>query len=257
MRAGGARGEVGMARYRVALWLAMAAIIPGPLSAGEGAKPRAVLELFTSQGCSACPPADKLIGEFANDPSLVVMSLPIDYWDYLGWKDTLAQPRHSARQRAYAIRRGDREVYTPQVVVNGLVHVLGSDKDAIERTIWRLGEKAAAPAFALRVSIVDDRLTIAVPAGRKDHPAEIWLCVISKRVPVEISRGENRGRMVTYHNVVRRWIHLGSWSGPASSWTLSASELAGDDADQVAVIVQNGSDDRPGLIIGAALATLK
>ena len=93
-------------------------------NAGE---PRALFELFTSQGCSSCPAADKLLGELADDPSVVALSVPIDYWDYLGWKDTLASPGHSARQRAYAKIRGDREVYTPQIVVNGTTHVLGSD----------------------------------------------------------------------------------------------------------------------------------
>src|SRR5271167_2001384 len=99
------------------------------------AEPRAVVELFTSQGCSSCPPADKLLGEFAADPSLVAVSVPIDYWDYLGWKDTLASPGHTARQRAYAHVRGDRQVYTPQIVVNGSVHVLGSDRAAVDKAI--------------------------------------------------------------------------------------------------------------------------
>ncbi len=84
------------------------------------AEPRAVVELFTSQGCSSCPPADKIIGELAKDPSVIALSMPIDYWDYLGWKDTLADARFSARQKAYSLMRGDREVYTPQVVVNGV-----------------------------------------------------------------------------------------------------------------------------------------
>src|SRR3954470_23551246 len=106
----------------------------GALTSAE-AEPRAVIELFTSQGCSSCPPADKLIGQLADDPTLVAISLPIDYWDYLGWKDTLAKPAHTARQRAYAQLRGDRAVYTPQVVVNGAVHVQGSDKEAIDRAI--------------------------------------------------------------------------------------------------------------------------
>src|SRR5712675_276593 len=100
-----------------------------------GAEPRAVVELFTSQGCSSCPPADKLLSQFVSDPSLIPLSLPIDYWDYLGWKDTLADPRNSARQRAYSRVRGDREVYTPQVVVNGSVHALGSDKSSIEKAV--------------------------------------------------------------------------------------------------------------------------
>src|SRR4249920_3210275 len=99
------------------------------------AGPRAVIELFTSQGCSSCPPADKLIAEYSRDPSIIALSLAVDYWDYLGWKDTLATSGHSNRQRAYAKARGDREVYTPQVVVDGAVHALGSDKAAIERAI--------------------------------------------------------------------------------------------------------------------------
>ena len=109
--------------------------ILGMSSAGIAAEPRAVVELFTSQGCSSCPPADKLAGELARDPSIIVISMPVDYWDYLGWKDTLASPSYSARQRAYSSMRGDRDVYTPQVVVNGSAQVLGSDKSAIERAI--------------------------------------------------------------------------------------------------------------------------
>src|SRR3981189_1454436 len=95
----------------------------------------AVIELFTSQGCSSSPAADRLRGELAGDPSLIPISQPIDYWDYLGWKDTLADPRNTARQRAYAHMRDDGQVYTPQVVVNGSLQVLGSDKAAIERAI--------------------------------------------------------------------------------------------------------------------------
>src|SRR6476646_8850987 len=99
------------------------------------AGPRAVIELFTSQGCSSCPPADKLLGELAKDPSVIALSLPIDYWDYLGWKDTLADSRFSARQKAYSHMRGDRDVYTPQVIINGEAHVIGSDRARIEGAI--------------------------------------------------------------------------------------------------------------------------
>src|SRR3569833_2822150 len=100
-------------------------------AAPAAADPRGVVELFTSQGCSSSPPADKILGEFAKDPSLIALGLPIDYWDYLGWKDTLADSRFSARQKAYSAMRGDRDVYTPQVVVNGVRHVLGSDRMGI------------------------------------------------------------------------------------------------------------------------------
>src|SRR5690242_12063202 len=104
------------------------------------ADPRGVVELFTSQGCSSCPPADKLLGELAKDPSLVALSLPIDYWDYLGWKDTLADSRFSARQKAYSAVRGDRDVYTPQAIVNGAAHVIGSDRTSIEGAIKDTGK---------------------------------------------------------------------------------------------------------------------
>src|ERR1041385_8896773 len=107
-------------------------------------EPRAVIELFTSQGCSSCPPADKLIGEYARDPSVIALSLAVDYWDYLGWKDTLAMSGHSNRQRAYAKSRGDRQVYTPQAVIDGAIHALGSDKAAIERAI-RLEHERSSP----------------------------------------------------------------------------------------------------------------
>ena len=99
------------------------------------ADPRAVVELFTSQGCSSCPPADKIIGELAKDPNVIALSMPIDYWDYLGWKDTLADSRFSARQKAYSQARGDRNVYTPQVIVNGSAQVIGSDRAKIDGAI--------------------------------------------------------------------------------------------------------------------------
>src|SRR6201981_2801086 len=121
-----------MVEGRVALLGVIAAWAAVTVPVAAHGEPRAVIELFTSQGCSSCPAADKLLGELSRDPSLVTMSLPVDYWDYLGWKDTLALHGHSDRQRAYAETRGDRAVYTPQVVVNGVVHVLGSDKAAIE-----------------------------------------------------------------------------------------------------------------------------
>src|ERR1700755_2269764 len=96
------------------------------------ADPLAVVELFTSQGCSSCPPADKIIGELAKDPSVIALSMPIEYWDYLGWEGPLADSRFSARQKAYSQMRGDRDVYTPQMIVNGSANVIGSDRAAID-----------------------------------------------------------------------------------------------------------------------------
>ncbi len=223
---------------------------------------RAVIELFTSQGCSSCPPADKLLGDLARDPSLVTMSLPVDYWDYLGWKDTLALHGHSLRERAYANARGDGQVYTPQVVVNGIVHVLGSDRAAIEKAIAETRRDAAPLALPVTITVADGTVTVQVPAAADSHTSgEVWLCPITAKAQIAIARGENHGRTLRYYNVVRRWLKLGDWQGQAQTFTLPVSEIpdadfALADVDHVAVVVQSGVAARPGLMLGAATASL-
>ena len=231
---------------------AIAALSP-TLARGE---PRAVIELFTSQGCSSCPAADKLMGEFAKDPSTVVISIPIDYWDYLGWKDTLAKPRHTARQRGYSTVRGDREVYTPQAVINGAAHVLGSDRAAIEAVIKKTRQQASVLSVPVELSLSSEKLDVTLAAAREPTNAEVWLCSIAKAVPVAIGRGENRGHTITYHNVVRQWIKLGPWSGAAQTFSVPKGEFKRDGVDAVAVLVQGGTSDSPGAMLGAALKPL-
>jgi hypothetical protein len=238
--------------------LSSAPFIAGLLVAGSAlanaSEPRAVLELFTSQGCSSCPTADKLLGELAGDPSLVAVSVPIDYWDYLGWKDTLASPAHSARQRAYARVRGDRQVYTPQIVVNGSTHVLGSDRSAVERAITVTDRNAAIMSVPVLMSVGGNSLNIKVAGGKEHVGGEVWLCPLAQTVPVEIGRGENHGRTVTYHNVVRRWLKLGDYTGTDAAWNVPIADILGDDIDGAAVLVQQGSHEKPGIILGAAFA---
>lgn len=237
--------------------LASTMFAAGLLTAGcalaNASETRAVAELFTSQGCSSCPPADKLLGELANDPSLVVLSLPIDYWDYLGWKDTLGSAGHSARQRAYARVRGDREVYTPQIVVNGATHVLGSDHAAIERAIAQTDRNAAVMSLPVLMSLGGGDLNVKVAPGKDHSSGEVWLCPLARSVPVAIGRGENSGRTVTYYNVVRRWLKLGDWTGTESTWRVSLSDIMTDEIDAAAIMVQQGSREKPGIILGAAL----
>jgi len=245
--------EIGMSP-RVALSLA---VIASALSTGAAhAEPRAVVELFTSQGCSSCPPADQLAGEFTRDPSIIVMSLPIDYWDYLGWKDTLALPGHTNRQRAYARARGDREVYTPQVVVNGSVHVLGSDKDAIENAIVRTDKQPGTLSLPITLSVAGDQISVTMPAAKDATKGEIWLCPITKTVPVTIGRGENSGNTITYYNVVRRWVKLGDWTGAARTFKVPLSDVTAAGGDAFAVVVQAGSKEAPGHMLGASVASL-
>jgi len=223
-----------------------------------GAEPRAVIELFTSQGCSSCPAADKLLSELRRDPSLITLSLPIDYWDYLGWKDTLATPGHTARQKAYSQVRGDREIYTPQVVVNGVAQAIGSDRGQIEHAIAQSRNNASSLSVPLHVAVADARVTATLPNHQGGEPAvgEVWLCALSRSVSVGVTRGENRGHTITYTNVVRRWIKLGTWSGKSETFTVPIDAVKSDGIDAVAVILQSGSMEKPGAMLGASLALL-
>jgi hypothetical protein len=190
----------------------------------RGASPRAVVELFTSQGCSSCPPADRLIAAMARDPAVIALTLPVDYWDYLGWKDTLAHPAFSARQRHYAQLRGDSHVYTPQVVVNGAGHVVGSDKE-------KIGQLLSAAGLPVPVRMEESAagaLTIEIPAhelGRAGKRADILLMPVTRSAEVPIARGENRGKSITYAQVVRGIHPVGNWSGEAVAISLTKEKL--------------------------------
>jgi hypothetical protein len=224
------------------------------------AEPRAVVELFTSQGCSSCPPADQIIGELAKDPSVIALSLPIDYWDYLGWKDTLADSRFSARQKAYSHMRGEREVYTPQVVVNGSAHVIGSDRSGIESAIDDTKKADGVMSVPVSMTLAGKEINISVAASGKGPATghgEVWICSISKSVPITIGRGENRGREITYHNVVRNLLKVGDWNGASGSWTVPLENISREGVDAAVVYVQDGNRDKPGPMLGAAFTSLR
>jgi len=224
------------------------------------AEPRAVVELFTSQGCSSCPPADQIIGELAKDPSVIALSLPIDYWDYLGWKDTLADSRFSARQKAYSHMRGEREVYTPQVVVNGSAHVIGSDRNGIESAIDDTKKADGVMSVPVSMTLAGKQINISVAASSKGPATghgEVWICSISKSVPITIGRGENRGREITYHNVVRNLLKVGDWNGASGSWTVPLENISREGVDAAVVYVQDGNRDKPGPMLGAAYTSLR
>jgi hypothetical protein len=238
--------------------LALAVIaVCSTTSASVLAGPRAIVELFTSQGCSSCPAADKLLGEMASDPSLIAISLPMDIWDYLGWKDTLANPRNTARWQGYAKTRGDRERYTPQVVVNGAAQALGSDRMAIEKAIEKSRQNEVVMSVPVTAAREGDRLTIALPDGAPAASATVSVWGLAKAVTVMITRGENKGRTVTYHNVVRRFVDLGDWNASTHRWTVPLRDLAGDGVDAAAILVQTGSADKPSMMLGGALASIR
>jgi hypothetical protein len=215
--------------------------------------PKAVVELFTSQGCSSCPNADALLGRLAKRDDIIALSMSVDYWDYLGWKDTLANPKFSERQRAYGKVRGDGAIYTPQMVVNGLAHVNGSDEDQIGRLVDKTAKTLALSRVAIRLSKEQGKLVVEAGAGQPGAPvkeATLWLAVIAGNVAVPITRGENQGKTITYSNVVQELIPIGMWNGKPMTVQLDRQSFMRPGADGCAVLLQQG---HAGPIIGGAL----
>lgn len=222
-------------------------------SASFTSAPKAVVELYTSQGCSSCPAADALLNRLAERDDIIAVSLSVDYWDYLGWKDTLAQVKFSERQKAFAKALGDGMVYTPQVVVNGAVHVNGSDERKIAAAIAKTNKSMAASHVPVRLSTAGDKLVVEIgtaPQGTASKEATIWLAVMSPSVQVPITRGENKGKTVTYSNVIRDLMPIGTWNGKPMTVQLQRHSIVHDGAERCAVLVQEGL---AGPIVGAAL----
>lgn len=242
-------------RTALGLWAAVT-VLGGAAAINQDAKaqskPKSVIELFTSQGCSSCPPADRLLGKMADRSDVIALTFPVDYWDYLGWKDTLASPAYSARQRAYSRTRGDGQVYTPQVVVDGIQHTVGSRASAIKQAMAKTRAELGNARVALKVWIEGNTLIITAgdaPAGTRVKPATIWLALVKKSQPVKIERGENRGRTITYHKVVRNMIPVGQWTGKAVTIKLPKQRLQSSDSDGCTVLLQQ---DTTGPILAAA-----
>jgi hypothetical protein len=245
-----------ISRWSGALGVCAIVAIIRPADASE---PRAVVELFTSQGCSSCPPADNIIGELAKDPSIIALSMPIDYWDYLGWKDTLADARFSARQKAYSHMLSDRGVYTPQVIVNGSAHVIGSDRAGIEGAIGDTQKADGVMSVPVTMTLSGKQINVSVAASGKGPTSmhgEVWICSVTREIPISIGRGENRGREITYHNVVRNLLKVGDWNGSSGSWTVPLENISRDGVDAAVVYVQDGTRDKPGPMLGAAYTSL-
>ncbi len=223
---------------------------PGIARAQSGAGALSVVELFTSQGCSSCPPADALMVELAGHASTLPITYPVDIWDYLGWRDTLAKPAFTRRHRAYAAMVAGKRVYTPQAIVNGRGHCVGSDGLAIARL------RRLPPVNAAKVTLVRDgqdwAYTIALTQSAAD--TRLVLVPLISRQPVKIGKGENSGRQILYANVARGLIDLGPVVGIEARGILSDSQTSLDGSDGFALLVQAGTLDAPGILLGAAYA---
>lgn len=226
---------------------ALAAGLCAPLAAQEtAAQKTVVVELFTSQGCAACPPADALLGELSVRDDVVALGLHVDYWNYLGWSDTLGAAANTRRQRDYAAALGERMIYTPQMVIDGAKALVGSRRGAVLDAVAEAG--ALPRAVAVAVAREDDMIRIdaraLAPEGARE-PADIVYFIYDRPETVAIARGENAGREIAYINPVRAWMPLERWDGDVGVWRVPAP--AG--ARGVAVVAQAVSDGR---ILGAA-----
>lgn len=214
--------------------VASGAPVPAPASAGGAV----AVELFTSQGCSSCPPADAVLAKLAREPGVVAITRPVTYWDRLGWKDTLASPANTALQQGYT-RRGITGAgnYTPQMVVAGRAGAVGGQEARVRGLI---AQARRLPAPALTVERTGGIRTVAVRGGRPAVPAELSLLALRRQVPVAIGSGENGGRRITYANVLVDERPLGRWAGGATRFALPAGATAVRGADRYAVLLRQG-----------------
>lgn len=207
-----------------------------------------VVELFTSQGCSSCPPADAFLNDLAKREDVLALSLPVNIWDYLGWRDTLAKQAFTDRQRAYVQNLGGRSVYTPQMVIDGVEDAVGSRTGHVNSAI-DLRREMREEDVAIDFVSDGDSVQLNVGARATEQEATLWLVRYVKETPVIIERGENAGETITYSNVVREMVPVGMWKGDAISLTLPKSDLVGQTYDGCAAILQVEGN---GQILGAA-----
>jgi hypothetical protein len=214
---------------RLAAVLVLLSLTPGAASARRSV----LLELFTAQGCATCNKANASVARWVDRPGVVVLTWSVDYWDYLGWKDTFAQPAFAERQRAYDTRFGLRDVSTPQIVVGGAVQESGDKTDAIGELVKRARRLSVAPP---RIALAPSG-RIAVGSGHRPRGGgEVWLVRYNPTEQVtEVKAGDNRGASVTERNVVRQLVRLGSWSGSSKTY---ADPAPSEDGLATVVIVQ-------------------
>lgn len=203
-----------------------------------------VVELYTSQGCSSCPPADEIFAGLTARPDVIALALHVDYWDYIGWKDSFGRPQFTERQRAYARVAGARTIYTPQMIVSGMEHLVGVRPAELMSMITR---HAAMPAKAeLRAQREGGMVRItANPMQALDAGAVVEIIRYMPQATVEIRGGENAGRAITYHNIVTDWQRIGIWDG-AAPLSMTVQEAPGGNG--VVILQEPG----PGPILAAA-----
>ena len=225
------------ARALAAFALLASALAPPAVAAAKRGRAPMVVELFTAQGCAACPQANALLQELAGRKGVVALTYPVDIWDYLGWPDAGAKPEFTARQRAYIGRMKLREIYTPEIVVGGRREVVGFDRAKVQALLEAQPRLRAPPVRFRSAASVEVGAGAMVAGG-----AEVWLVRYDPAErTVKVTKGENRGKTVVQQNLVRELVRLGAWRGRLRRYALPTS----DDATLKSVVLVQGAGGGP------------
>ena len=237
----------------LAAGLLLAAVAPPPASAGERLT---VVELFTSQGCPLCPPADAFLGTLTKRSDVLALSFHVGYWDYIGWTDPFSKPGFTKRQEKYLVRFGLPYVFTPQAVIDGRMHASGNRQDSILQSIKAAGkvERGRIDVELTRVSAVQVRVHIAEPEAVYRGEAEIILIRFDKRKETVVTHGENAGKTLVNYNVVRVMRPVADWNGEAVDLVQRLIELDDPGGDFCAVLIQERAQGR---ILGADIVDMR
>lgn len=234
--------------------LIAAAMMCCSVGAGDaGDRPQGVVELFTSQGCNSCPPADDNLAALSKRGDVITLGYHVNYWDYLGWRDTLATPENTARQNEYKKSFQSRSVYTPQAVVNGRVHVNGAHRQALEGALSSLNLNGDGMDVSVNIERRGDTVIITAGDDTQGRDAHVTLVYYDKPKTVTVHEGENGGRKIHYVNPVTKFQTAGMWHGKKKQFELPASEFAKSGGGGCAVLLQSvAKGGGPGPILGAA-----
>ena len=239
--------------FRASLTAALLALsVLPPAAAGETrAKPKAVLELFTSQGCSSCPQADALLEQMSKSQDYIALAYHVDYWDYIGWPDTFGARANSDRQRDYAEGWGSSRIFTPQLVVNGVKGVVASRKKDVEGAITTTGLN-----LPITLTATSDTLDVSIEGNDSMEGAVVWLVTFIDRAEVDIERGENKGKRIAYTQIVTGRQAVGMWDPDTGAhFKLPLTEVLTDTSNGAVIMVQQDRNSLPGRILGAASFT--
>ncbi len=229
----------------------------GPFSAGlavagDIAEPKGVVELFTSQGCASCPPADATLKKLVEQGDVIALSYHVDYWNYLGWTDTLSSKENTERQYGYAHAFNRSGVYTPQAVVNGRDHLIGTDLAAINQKMD--GMKSAGQGLTVPVKAAMNGEEIDINIGPGTGKADIVIAYFTKKEKVEVEKGENTGKQMEYWHSVYDVQTVGMWDGKDMKITVPARTMGKGKKDGCAILLQSSKPGgEPAEIIGATV----